>query len=124
MTDKEEIEQLKQRIEILERKNKENRKANIWKEVKEEFSDKFNKFKWIDTWSFTNIDGKLVTTENEINNKYEVENSIGTLIRCALHKRRLALLEESDKEKVRQITKEILEILLKEGEINDRPTKI
>lgn len=119
MTEKEEIQQLKQRIEILERKNKENRKANIWKEVKEEFSAEFSKFKWIDIWSYINANGQLITQEREINNKYEVESSIGTLIRSALHKRRLACLEESDRENVKQITKEILEILLKEGEKNE-----
>lgn len=122
MTEKEEIQQLKQRIEILERKNKENKKANIWKEVKEEFSEDFSKFKWIDVWSFTNANGQLITQENEINNKDEVESSIGTLIRSALHKRRLAYLEEKDKEKVKKITQKILEILLKEGETNEKET--
>ena len=119
MTEKEEIEKLKKRIEILERKEKENKKANIWKEVKEEFSEEFSKFKWIDVWSFTNANGQLITQKNEINNKCEVESSIGTLIRSALCKRRLAYLEEKDKEKVKHITKEILEILLKEGKTDE-----
>lgn len=116
MTEKEEIEQLKKRIEILERKSQENKKANVWKSVKEEFSEEFNKFKWVDKWSYTNCNNELITQENEINARQEVESSIGTLIKCALHKKRIALLEDSDKEKARNITKLILEILLKEGE--------
>lgn len=116
MTEKEEIEQLKKRIEILERKSQENKKANVWKSVKEEFSEEFNKFKWVDKWSYTNCNNELITQENEINARQEVESSIGILIKCALHKKRIALLEDSDKEKARNITKLILEILLKEGE--------
>lgn len=116
MTEKEQIEESKKRIEILERKSRENAKANIWKDIKEEFSEEFSKFKWIDKWAFANCDNEVITSENEINNKYDVESAIGTLIRCALHKKRIALLEDKDKEKARNITKSILEILLKAGE--------
>ena len=123
MTDKEQIEELKKRIEILERRNKENAKAIIWKDIKEEFTEEFNKFKWTDKWSFTNCNNKLITRDDEINNKHEVESAIGTLIRCALHKKRIAQLEEKDKEKARNITKSILEILLKVGETNEKKTR-
>ena len=116
ITEKEQIEELKKRIEVLERKNKENAKANIWKDIKEEFGEEFDKFRWIDKWSFTNCNNKLITHEKEMNNKHEVESAIGTLIRCALRKRRITLLEEEDKEKARNITKTILEILVKESE--------
>ena len=123
MIEKEQIEELKKRIEILERKNRENSKANIWKEIKEEFSEDFSKFRWIDKWSYTNCNDEIITRENQINNKHEVESAIGTLIRCTLHKRRIAFLEDKDKQKVRNITKSILEILLKEGETNEKKTR-
>ncbi len=123
MTEKEEIEQLKKRVEILERRSKENSKANIWKEVKEKFSKEFDKFKWIDRWSYTDANNRVITHNAEINNKHEVESVIGTLIRCALHKRRIALLENKEKEKAENITKSILEILIKEGETNEKKTR-
>lgn len=116
MTDKEQIEELKKRIEILERRNKENAKANIWQSIKEEFITEFEKFKWTDIWTYTNYKDELITQKTEINEKNKVESAIGTLIRCALHKKRIALLEDKDKEKARNITKSILEILLKVGE--------
>ena len=42
-----------------------------------------------------------------------MSNAIGTLVRTTLKKTRLSQLEEKDRDKTKEITKQILEILFK-----------
>lgn len=112
--EQEKIKELEKRIAYLEQERKMNRKPSIWADIKKEIQDDCNEFKWIDKWSFTDCNDKLVQKENKIYEGDTVASAIGTLIRCTLKKKRIALLEESDREKASRIAHSIVEIIKNE----------
>lgn len=115
MTQEERINKLESEIFNLKEELKKNRKANVWKKVKDKFTDDFNSFNWTHIHSFTNYDGVENTFKSEMIESYHISQAIGTLVRITLKRKGLNYLEESDSEKAEKITKEILEIMKKEG---------
>lgn len=118
MNIEDEIIMLKEKIKTLEQQQQKNKKADVWADVKAEFKNDFEKFQWIEDWSY-NRDGKTEIMHQSRYYVNDVATAIGTLIRCTLKKTRLKHLEEKDKSTVREITKQILNVLFqyKEGSI-------
>lgn len=123
MNEKEEIETLKKRIEVLELKDKEKRKANIWKEVKEKFTKELDNFNWIHIHTYRNIEGHLITNEKSMIENYHVSQAIGTIVRVVLKRKGLVYLEEKDREKAENIARQILEIMEKERKTNEKKVR-
>ena len=111
MTVEERISDLENEISNLKEELNKNRKANVWKKVKEKFNKEMNSFNWTYKYNCTNCDGELIKYENYMNETYHISQAIGTIVRVVLQKRRLDYLESEDEEKAINITKKILEIM-------------
>lgn len=118
MTQEQRIINLENEISNLKEELKKNRKANVWKKVKDEFGSELNNFNWTDVWSFTRNDGETISRETNINETEKISQSIGTLVRITLKRKGLNYLEEADLPKAENITRQILEIMKKEREEN------
>lgn len=115
-SEKEIIQELERRIAFLEQERKLNRKASVWGDIKNELDNDFNTFKWTDKWSYQNCNDELIQREEEYNEANTVSSAIGTLVRCTLKKKRIALLEEDDKAKATRIAQGIIKIMKDEFE--------
>lgn len=120
MTQEQRIENLEYELSNLREELKRNRKANVWNKVKGKFSKEINSFDWVDEWSFTNSEGKIVKHNTDVMEAYHIAQAIGTIVRIVLKRRRLNYIEESDEEKATNITKQILEIMKNEREVNQK----
>lgn len=120
MTQEERIANLENELSNLKEELNKNRKANIWKKVKDKFESDFNKFNWIHTHTFTNYSGEKVTHKKDMIESYHISQAIGTIVRITLKRKGLNYLEEQDKEKAEKITKEILEIMEREMKTNEK----
>ena len=109
----EKIKQLERRIAFLEQDRKMNKKSSIWADIKKEIQDDCDKIQWKDLWTCTDNE-RLIQREEQFYEGDTVASSIGTLIRCTLKKKRIALLEESDREKASRIAHSIIEIIKNE----------
>lgn len=118
MTQEQRIINLENEISKLKEELKKNRKANVWKNVKNKFEEDFRSFDWTDVWSFTRDDGETISRETNINETEKISQSIATIVKISLKKRSINYLEEQDEEKATNITKQILEIMKKEREEN------
>jgi len=116
MTEQERIENLEKEVLSLKEELRSSRKADVWKEVKNQFADEFNSFNWIYRHTFTNCNGLVMEHRNDMNESYHISQAIGTLVRIVLKRKRLNYLEESDTDKAKRITKGILEVMKKEEE--------
>lgn len=114
MTQEERIQKLEEELTSLKDELKRNKKANVWKKVKDKFSKEFNSFDWVDIFNTTNFDGNPITFTKSMNEAYHISSAIGTLVRITLQRKGLNYLKECDEEKAEKITKEILEIMGRE----------
>lgn len=119
MTQEERITSLEQEILALKDELRKNRKANVWKKVKDKFSEEFASFSWVDVYNSVNCDGNPLRFTRNMNENYHISQAIGTLVRITLQRKGVNYLEESDEEKAEKITKEILEIMKKEKVIRN-----
>lgn len=114
MTQDERIATLEREILGLKEELRKNKKPTVWKKVKENFRKEFDSFNWVDEWNFTNIDGKLITQKNDMNESYNISQAIGTLVRIASKRKGVNYLEESDFDRAIRMTQQILEIMQNE----------
>ena len=110
-----------QRIAILEQEViklkdelAEKRKANVWKKIKNKYSEDFRSFNWTEIHNLTNCESNPIQLKKYLNEEYHISQAIGTLVRITLKKTAVNRLEETDEEKADNITKQILEIMKKE----------
>ncbi len=120
MTNEERIAQLESEVFALKEDMKRNRKANVWKKVKDKFSLELNSFNWVDIHETTRYDGKPITFKQNRLESYHIQQAIGTLIRIALKRKGLNYLEETDEEEATEMMKEILEIMKKRRNTNEK----
>lgn len=123
MTQEERIKQLEQEVFNLKEEVQKNRKANVWKKVKDKFVKDFDNFNWTYEWHSTNCAGEPLCIKRDMNESYHISQSIGTLVRIALKRKGLNWLEQEDEERAKEITEKILEIIKKEREITNEKTK-
>ena len=114
MTQDERIATLEREILGLKEELRKNKKATVWKKVKENFREEFDSFNWIDEFNFTNTDGKLITHKSGMNESYNISQAIGTLVRIASKRKSINHLEESDFDRAIKMTQQILEIMKNE----------
>ena len=120
MKEGEEVEN-EQRIAILEQEViklkdelAEKRKANVWKKIKNKYSEDFRSFDWTEIHNLTNCESNPIQFKKYLNEEYHISQAIATLVRITLKKTTVNRLEETDEEKADNITKQILEIMKKE----------
>lgn len=122
MTQEQRIETLENEIANLKEELKRNRKANVWKKVKDKFTKEFNSFNWVYTQKITDCNNEeLIIDNRNIDESYHVSQAIGTIVRIVLKRKGLVYLEDEDTEKAERITKQILEIMRKE-QTNEKKT--
>lgn len=120
MTNEERITQLESEVLALKEDMKRNRKANVWKKVKDKFSSELTSFDWVDIHEITRCDGTPITFKQNMIESYHIQQAIGTLVRIALKRKGLNYLEETDKEAAEEMMKEILEIMKKRRNTNEK----
>lgn len=116
MTQEQRIINLENEISNLKEELNKNRKANVWKKVKDKFSAEFNSFNWTFVHKTTDYKGKELVFKHDRVESYHISQAIGTIVRITLKRRGLNYLEETDLQKAEEITKQILEIMKKEKE--------
>lgn len=119
MTQEERIASLEQEVLTLKDELKRNRKANVWKKVKDKFSEEFTSFDWVDIFNTVDFEGKPLSFNKNMSEIYHISQAIGTLVRITLQRKGINYLENCDTEKAEKITKEILEIMKKEKVIRN-----
>ncbi len=117
MTSEERISKLESELSNLKEELKRNRKANVWKRVKDKFTDELNSFNWTYTHNFTNYKGDLIEYKNDMCEGDHISQAIGTIVRVVLQRKGLNYLENEDEEKATNITKKILEIMINERKV-------
>lgn len=123
MTQEERIANLEQEISVLKDELKRNRKANVWKKIKDKFENDFNSFDWVYIHNTTNCCGEPITFKRDMIERYHVSQAIGTLVRITLKRKGLNYLEEQDIQKAEKITEEILSIMMNEKEMKTNEGK-
>jgi len=118
MTQEQRIKSLENQVMNLKDEIKRNKKANVWKEVKEKFIQEFNSFNWVNEHKMVKCDGETVTFKHNMDESYHISQAIGTIVRITLKRKGIVYLEEKDIEKAERITRQILEIMKKEKEGN------
>ena len=108
MTQEERIASLEQEVLTLKDELKRNRKANVWKKVKDKFSEEFTSFDWVDIFNTVDFEGKPLSFNKNMSESYHISQRKG-----------INYLENCDTEKAEKITKEILEIMKKEKVIRN-----
>lgn len=111
MTSDERIEKLENELANLKEELARNRKANVWKKVKDKFIKEFNEFNWTYKYNFTNYKGEPIEFVSDMNETYHISQAIGTIVRVVLKKKGLNYLEAEDEKKATVITKKVLEIM-------------
>lgn len=120
MTAEERIAQLESEVLTLKEDMKRNRKANVWKKVKDKFTAELNSFDWVDIHKTTRYDGEPITFKHNMIENYHIQQAIGTLIRITLKRKGLNYLEEKDEKEATEMMKEILEIMRKRRNTNEK----
>ena len=120
MTNEERIAQLESEVLALKEDMKRNRKANVWKRVKDKFSSEFNSFNWVDTHKIMRYDGEPITFKHNMIENYHIQQAIGTLVRIVLKRKGLNYLEETDEQEATEIMREILEIMKERRNTNEK----
>lgn len=100
-------EQIKQ--ELIEEMKKP-RQENLWKKIKQEYKEEFNKFNYIEHWEAMNCEGRLVTRDKEVIAEYPLTNAIGTLLRITYKAENVSKIN-ADYEEVKKTVGSILNIL-------------
>lgn len=113
MTQEDRIKKLESEISTLKEELSKNRKANVWKNVKDKFKNELNSFNWVYKHSFTNCNGEPIESVTNMVETDKISQAIGTIVRVTLKRRGVVYLEDSDEEKAAEITKQILEIMEK-----------
>lgn len=119
MTQEERIVSLEQEVLILKDELRKTRKANVWKKVKDKFSEEFTNFDWVDIFNTVDCEGRPLRFTKNMNESYHISQAIGILVRITLQRKGVNYLEECDEEKAEKITKAILEIMKREKVMRD-----
>lgn len=114
MENEQRIAILEQEVIKLKDELAEKRKANVWKKIKNKYSEDFRSFNWTEIHNLTNCESNPIQLKKYLNEEYHISQAIGTLVRITLKKTAVNRLEETDEEKADNITKQILEIMKKE----------
>lgn len=100
--EKEIIQELMKRIEVLEQQTKQNQtKKSVWDQVKLEIKEDLKNFYWEEEWEYS----KEVIKRNA---EEQVTTALATLVRVSFKKSRVALLEEDEKDKAIELSHTIL----------------
>lgn len=114
MEQEQRIKSLENEVTLLKEEIKKNRKANVWKKVKDKYSKELDSFNWTHIHKMIGCDGKEIVYKKEMFENYHISQAIGTLVRATLKRKGLNYLEETDSQKAEDITRQILEIMQKE----------
>ena len=118
MTQEERIINLENEVSSLKEELNKNRKANIWKKVKDKFSQEIKSFNWTYIHKTTGYNGEELVFKTDMFEEHCLSQALGTIVRVTLKRKRLNYLEEIDTEKAEKITKQILEIMKNERSEN------
>lgn len=114
MENEQRIAILEQEVIKLKDELAEKRKANVWKKIKNKYSEDFRSFNWTEITHTVNCESAPIQFKQYMSEEYHISQAIGTLVRITLKKTAVNRLEETDEEKADNITKQILEIMKKE----------
>ena len=114
MTQEERIINLEKEVSRLKEELNKNRKANVWKKVKDKFSQEINSFNWTHVHKTTGYNGEELVFKTDMTEGHHLSQALGTIVRVTLKRKGLNYLEEIDTEKAEKITRQILQIMKNE----------
>lgn len=118
MTSEERILNLEKEIANLKEELNKNKKANVWKKVKDKFSSDFNSFNWTHIHNTTDYNGNSLTFQRSMNESDKISTAIATIVRVSIKRKGINYLQLEDEERATDITRQILEIIKNERNEN------